>query len=98
LLTVKENDIFTRDDIVRSLEEKKIQTRMLFAGNLIKHPCFDEMRKEKQGYRIVGELENTEMIMKQAFWIGVYPGINDEKSAYITNSIKGFITNRERGV
>ncbi len=62
-----------RGGMVRALEAKNIQTRMLFAGNLIKHPCFDEMRKEKTGYRIVGSLENTDRIMKDAFWVGVYP-------------------------
>lgn len=54
LLTVKENAGFTRDEIVNYLESKGIQTRMLFAGNLIKHPCFDEMRKSSEGFRIVG--------------------------------------------
>lgn len=67
-----------RGGMVRALEAKNIQTRMLFAGNLIKHPCFDEMRKEKTGYRIVGSLENTDRIMKDAFWVGVYPGLTDE--------------------
>ena len=51
---------------------------MLFAGNLIKHPCFDEMRKSGSGYRVVGDLNNTDRIMNNSFWIGVYPGMNDE--------------------
>ncbi|MBU0699940.1 lipopolysaccharide biosynthesis protein RfbH, partial [bacterium] len=58
------------------LESNNIQTRNLFAGNLIKHPCFDEMRKSGEGYRIVGELKNTDFIMNNAFWIGVYPGMD----------------------
>jgi len=97
LLTVKENKIFSRDDIVKSLEEKKIQTRMLFAGNLIRQPCFDEIRCNGQYYKVIGELNNTEIIMKNAFWIGVHPGISDEQMEYIINSIADFIIDRERG-
>lgn len=66
-----------RNRIISSLESKKIQTRALFAGNLIKHPCFDEMRKSKQGYRVIGELINTDRIMSNSFWVGVYPGMTD---------------------
>lgn len=77
LLTCKEG--VERNKVVRHLEENGIQTRMLFAGNLIKHPCFDQMRKEKKGYRVVGELMNTEIAMERAFWIGVYPGMTEEK-------------------
>lgn len=55
-------DIFTRDDVVNHLKPKGIQTRMLFAGNLIKHSCFDEMRRSGQGYCTVGNLENTDRI------------------------------------
>ena len=50
---------------------------MLFSGNLIKHPCFDQMRESKTGYRIVGNLKNTDRIMQDTFWIGVYPGMTD---------------------
>lgn len=67
-----------RSQMVDVLEEHGIQTRMLFAGNLIKHPCFDRMRRSGTGYRIVGGLENTDRIMKDSFWIGVYPGMTDE--------------------
>lgn len=56
---------------------------MLFAGNLIKHPCFDEMRSTGEGYRIAGALDNTDRIMKDTFWIGVYPGMTDEKIDYM---------------
>ena len=56
---------------------------MLFAGNLIKHPCFDEMRKTGEGYRVVGDLKNTERIMKDVFWIGVYPGMSKEMLDYM---------------
>ncbi|MEI6639730.1 MAG: lipopolysaccharide biosynthesis protein RfbH [Chlorobium sp.] len=88
LLTVKEGAGFTRDQIVHKLESKGIQTRMLFAGNLIKHPCFDEMRREGNGYRVVGDLATTDQIMNNTFWIGVYPGMTEEMIAYMVDSIK----------
>ena len=69
------------------MEEKGVQTRMLFAGNLIKHPCFDEMRKDGQGYRVVGTLENTDRIMSDTFWVGVYPGMTDEMIDYMAKTI-----------
>ena len=77
-----------RNKIVQYIESKGIQTRMLFAGNLIKHPCFDEMRAEKKGYRVVGTLENTDRIMSDTFWVGVYPGMTDEKIDYMAKVIK----------
>lgn len=76
-----------RNHVVTFLEEKKIQTRMLFAGNLIKHPCFDEMRKSGKGYRVVGDLTNTDMVMERTFWIGVYPGMTDEKIDYMAQML-----------
>jgi len=94
LLTVKENAGFTRDDIVKYLESKNIQTRMLFAGNLLKHPCFDEMRKTGKGYRVAGKLENTDRVMNDTFWIGVYPGMNKQKLTYMVKSIKEFAAGR----
>ena len=75
LITCREAD--GREKLVPFLEQNGIQTRMLFAGNLTKHPCFDAMRKTKTGYRIVGDLENTDRIMRDTFWIGVYPGMTD---------------------
>ncbi|HEY0826629.1 MAG TPA: lipopolysaccharide biosynthesis protein RfbH [Bacilli bacterium] len=91
LLTVKTTAGFTREQMVAHLEGTGIQTRMLFAGNLIKHPCFDEMRAEGAGYRVVGELNNTNQIMNQTFWIGVYPGLTDEMLDYMIARIKGFV-------
>ena len=76
-----------RDKVVSYLESHGIQTRMLFAGNLIKHPCFDEMRRSGEGYRVVGELINTDRIMDNTFWIGVYPGMTDEKLDYMAKTI-----------
>lgn len=81
LLTVK--DGVSREPIVRALEKHGIQTRMLFSGNLIKHPCFDEIRGT-DAYRVAGSLENTDRIMERSFWVGLYPGMTDEKLDYMS--------------
>ena len=85
LVTCKEG--IDREKLVRYIEEKGVQTRMLFAGNLTKHPCFDEMRKSGEGYRIVGGLENTDRVMTDTFWVGVYPGMNDEMIDYMAKTV-----------
>jgi len=90
-LTIKEDSGFNRNEIVRYLESQGIQTRMLFAGNLIRHPCFDEMRKNGQGYRAVGRLENTDRIMNDTFWLGVYPGMKDEMIQFMIEKLKEFV-------
>jgi len=92
LLTVKDNAGFTRDDIVNYLESNRIQTRMLFAGNLLKHPCFNEMRVSGRGYRIIGELKNTDIITNQTFWIGVYPGMTDEMIKFMVEKLREFVS------
>lgn len=61
---------------------------MLFAGNIIRHPCFDQMRISGEGYRVIGNLENTEWIMKHSFWVGVYPGMTDEMIDYMAEVIR----------
>jgi CDP-6-deoxy-D-xylo-4-hexulose-3-dehydrase len=91
LLSVREKFYFTRNEIVNYLETKNIQTRMLFAGNLIKHPCFNEMREKNRGFRKVGELSNTDYIMNNSFWLGVYPGLTEEKIDYMIESINSFL-------
>jgi CDP-6-deoxy-D-xylo-4-hexulose-3-dehydrase len=91
LLSVRKNFLFTRNEIVNHLETKNIQTRMLFAGNLLKHPCFNEMREKGQGFRVVGELSNTDYIMNNSFWIGVYPGLTEEKIDYMIESVNSFL-------
>lgn len=91
LLTVRQGSGFTRDQIVGYLEDNGIQTRMLFAGNLIKHPCFDEMRETGKGYRVVGKLENTDTIMRDSFWLGVYPGMNAEMLDFMIGKIYSFV-------
>lgn len=84
-LTIRDNVNIDRQEIVNCLEQNNIQTRMLFAGNLVKHPCFDEMRCSGAGFRIVGELRNTDLIMNNTFWIGVYPGMSNDMLFYIIN-------------
>ncbi|MCR4650564.1 MAG: lipopolysaccharide biosynthesis protein RfbH [Lachnospiraceae bacterium] len=76
-----------RAGVVKYIEDHNIQTRMLFAGNLIKHPCFDEMRESGEGFRVVGGLENTDRIMRDTFWVGVYPGMTDDMIDYMAKII-----------
>ncbi|MBN1457805.1 MAG: lipopolysaccharide biosynthesis protein RfbH [Sedimentisphaerales bacterium] len=91
LLTVRDTSPFTRDEIVRHLEDHGVQTRMLFAGNLTKHPCFDEMRENNEGYRTIGKLQNTDRIMNQTFWLGVYPGMTKIMLDHVIRQIKDFV-------
>ena len=81
MLTCKEG--VDRNEVVAHVEGSGIQTRMLFAGNLIKHPCFDEMRATGEGYRVIGDLKNTDRIMRDTFWVGVYPGMTEEMITYM---------------
>lgn len=90
LITCKNG--ISRNEIVKYLESKGIQTRNLFAGNIIKHPCFNEIRNDGVSYRVVGTLENTDNIMRDSFWIGVYPGMTDEKIDYMISKIKEAVT------
>ena len=76
-----------RSAVVRAVEQAGVQTRMLFAGNLIKHPCFDGLRAAQSGYRVVGALTNTDRIMADTFWVGVYPGMTDETLDYMARTI-----------
>lgn len=85
LMTCREG--VDRETVVRCIEGKGIQTRMLFSGNLVKHPCFDELRESGQGYRVSGGLANTDRIMRDSFWVGVYPGMTDEVLDYIAQTI-----------
>lgn len=77
-----------RNAAVQEIEAGGIQTRMLFAGNLTRHPCFDQMRAERKGYRIAGDLQTTDRIMKDTFWVGVYPGLTDEMIDYMAKEIR----------
>ncbi|MBT9776380.1 lipopolysaccharide biosynthesis protein RfbH [Clostridium sp. MCC353] len=86
LITCREG--VDRAKVVSYVEGHGIQTRMLFAGNLTKHPCFDQMRETGSGYRIAGSLENTDRIMEDTFWVGVYPGMSDEMIDYMAKTIR----------
>ncbi|RGM44918.1 MULTISPECIES: lipopolysaccharide biosynthesis protein RfbH [Bacteroides] len=92
LISVRLDAGFTRNDLAQYLESKKIQTRNLFAGNLLKHPAFDEMRRSGEGFRVVGNLESTDFIMNNTLWIGVYPGMTQEMLDYMVSTIKEFIS------
>lgn len=96
LIAVKEDAGFTRNELTGYLEQNKIQTRNLFAGNLTKHPCFDEMRQTGEGYRIVGELKNTDFVMTNGFWIGVFPGMTKEMNLWMIKCIKDFCTSHAK--
>lgn len=86
LISVKEDSGLDRNKITRYIEEHNIQTRLLFSGNLIKHPCFDQIR-DTEAYRVSGSLEVTDYIMNNTFWIGVYPGMTDEMIDYMAKVI-----------
>lgn len=90
LMTCREG--IDRNKVVSYIEAHGVQTRMLFSGNLIKHPCFNEMRETGEGYRVVGDLTNTDIIMERTFWVGVYPGMSDEKLDYMAKIIKEAVT------
>ena len=77
-----------RSELIRYVEDKGVQTRLLFAGNFIKQPCFDSIREDKTAYRVVGSLEDTDRIMRDTFWIGVYPGMTDDRLIYMADTIK----------
>jgi len=87
ILTVKENAPFSRNDIVKYLEKNKIATRMLFSGNIIRHPAFENVK-----FRIYDDLKNTDIIMNNTFWIGVYPGITNEMAKYVLNKFDKFLS------
>lgn len=81
-LLVKDSSPFNRDEIVRYLEENKIATRMLFGGNLLKQPAYQNIK-----YRVIGKLKNTDLVMNNLFWIGVYPGLTPEKLKFMANKL-----------
>lgn len=87
LITVKDDAGVGRNQVTKFIEEHNIQTRLLFSGNLIKHPCFDQIRGTN-AYRVVGNLDGTNHIMEHTFWVGVYPGLTDEKIDYMAEIIR----------
>lgn len=94
VLTRKPEAKFTRNELTEHLEKHHIQTRNVFGGNLIMHPCFDPL-VEGRDYRIAGSLTNTDQIMTDAFWIGVYPGMTREMLDYMIATLREFVEARE---
>ena len=86
LISVKPESGLNRNDVTRYIEEHNIQTRLLFSGNIILHPCFDQYR-DTDAYRVAGSLDVTNYIMNNSFWIGVYPGMTEEKLVYMSKII-----------
>jgi CDP-6-deoxy-D-xylo-4-hexulose-3-dehydrase len=88
LTVVKPGTSVTRDNLVGALEKARVQTRMLFAGNLVRQPCFDEMRATGSGFRQIGGLPNTDRLMNDALWFGVYPGMTEAHLDHICSTIE----------
>jgi CDP-6-deoxy-D-xylo-4-hexulose-3-dehydrase len=84
-LTIKENSRIDRTDLLRYLDQKKIGTRLMFAGNILRQPAYRDV-----SFRVHGSLENTDNIMRNAFWIGLHPGLNFEMLDHVIDSIKEF--------
>ena len=89
LLTVREGAGFTRSDIIKFLQSKKVATRLLFAGNITKQPYFIERNIQ---FRCVGDLNNTDIAMRNTFWIGCYPGITKEMLNYSVTCFEEFLS------
>ena len=87
MIVLKDGTPFTKLELVKYLEDKKIATRSLFAGNLLKHPAYID----RKDIRVAGTLYNSDLIMNNGFWIGVYPGITEEMIAYMIATITEFI-------
>jgi CDP-6-deoxy-D-xylo-4-hexulose-3-dehydrase len=102
LLAVREGAPFTRDDVVRHLEAAKIQTRMLFAGNLVRQPAMTELAKEARlagrpaPFRVAGALDQTDVVMSRVFWFGVYPGLTAPMREHVAGTLREFVRSRRR--
>jgi CDP-6-deoxy-D-xylo-4-hexulose-3-dehydrase len=102
VLTVRDGAPFGRDEIVRHLESRKIQTRMLFAGNLVRQPAMTDLAAEARRagrpspFRVAGELAQTDTVMNRTFWVGVYPGLTAAMRAFVAEEISGFVRGRAR--
>jgi CDP-4-dehydro-6-deoxyglucose reductase, E1 len=83
---VKEGSPFTRDQLVSHLNARMIGTRLLFAGNLLRQPAYAGIQ-----HRVVGDLKNTDFVMQNVLWLGVFPGISEEMLDYVASTIHGFV-------
>jgi CDP-6-deoxy-D-xylo-4-hexulose-3-dehydrase len=81
----------SREDLLRFLDSRKIGTRLLFAGNILKQPAYKDI-----DFRVVGDLKNTDIIMKRSFWVGVYPGLTKEMLDYVIESISDFMSGKAK--
>jgi len=90
-ITLNPDSPINREDLLRYLDEKKIGTRLLFAGNITKQPAYKDV-----DFRVVGNLTNTDTIMNRSFWIGVYPGLNTKMLDYVIASISDFMTGQAK--
>ena len=86
MISVREGSGLERNDVTKYLEDRNIQTRLVFSGNLIKHPAFDQIRNT-DAYRVAGTLDVTDYIMNNSFWVGVYPGMSDDTIDYMAKTI-----------
>jgi len=91
LITRRDGVDFGRNDLAKFLESRNIQTRNLFAGNILRHPCFNELVNGVD-YRVIGELLNTDKIMNDSLWVGLYPGMTDDMIDYMASSIVEFVS------
>jgi CDP-6-deoxy-D-xylo-4-hexulose-3-dehydrase len=88
-ITIKPESGISREKLLRFLDEKKIGTRLMFAGNILKQPAYRNTE-----FRVVGNLNNTDLVMNNSFWLGVYPGLNAEMLDYVVESISQFLRDR----
>jgi CDP-6-deoxy-D-xylo-4-hexulose-3-dehydrase len=86
---VRKDAPFTREELIRALEAKKIATRLLFGGNLLRQPAYEGCE-----YRVIGDLPNTDFVMNNVFWIGVYPGLTRPMLDFVAATITNFATGR----
>lgn len=87
LISVRPETGLDRNEVTKYIEGKNVQTRLLFSGNIVKQPCFDQIR-DTDAYRVVGDLANSEFVMNNTFWVGVYPGMTDDMIDYMAQVIK----------
>lgn len=93
LISVRPETGLNRNDVTKYIESKNVQTRLLFSGNIIKQPCFNEIRGT-DAYRVVGKLENSDFVVNNTFWVGVYPGMTDAMIDYMAQVIKEAVGNK----
>jgi CDP-6-deoxy-D-xylo-4-hexulose-3-dehydrase len=93
VITVRDDAGFTRNELTGFLEAKRIETRTLFSGNLLRHPAFETIER-----RVVGDLANTDVVMNRTFFVGVYPGIDDARMDYVTDAFGRFMAGARAAV